>query len=58
MRMQAKVSQPIIDPGMNPVWVFLFMGEAPGAKSIIGAGIVLTAVTVRVLYGLRENGQG
>lgn len=49
---------PIIDPVMNPVWVFLFMGEAPGAKSIIGAGIVLTAVTVRVLYGLRENGQG
>lgn len=49
---------PIIDPVMNPVWVFLFMGEVPGTKSIFGAVIVLTAVTARVLYGMRESRTG
>lgn len=35
-----------IEPVGNPVWVFLFLGEAPPALSLIGFAIVLTAVTV------------
>lgn len=44
---------PIIDPTMNPVWVFLFLGEAPGAMSVAGACVVLVSVTVRVVYGIK-----
>lgn len=46
---------PIIDPVMNPVWVFLFLGEAPGFRSMIGAFIVLVSVTARVLYGIQND---
>ena len=34
-----------IEPILNPTWCFLFLGEFPGVLSIIGALIVLTAVT-------------
>lgn len=40
---------PIIDPVMNPVWVFFILGERPGILSLFGAFIVLTAVTIRVV---------
>ncbi len=40
---------PVIDPVMNPVWVFLFLGERPGWMSIIGAAVILTAVSIKVL---------
>lgn len=46
---------PIIDPVMNPVWVFLFLGEAPGLRSMIGAIVVLVSVTARVLYGIQDD---
>lgn len=46
---------PIVDPIMNPVWVFLFLGEKPGILSIAGAAVVLVAVTGRVIYGLRQD---
>lgn len=48
---------PIIDPVMNPVWVFLFLGEAPGFLSIIGMVVVLVSVTTRVIYGLKADQQ-
>lgn len=40
---------PIIDPIMNPIWVFIFMGERPGVLSIIGAVIIFLSVTIRML---------
>lgn len=46
---------PIIDPTMNPVWVFLFLGEAPGLMSVAGACVVLISVTVRVVYGIKQE---
>ena len=47
---------PIIEPLLNPVWVFLLLGETPGIWSIIGGGIVVTAVTLRcILPILRAN---
>lgn len=46
---------PIIDPILNPVWVYLFVGEKPGALSIIGGMIVLISITVRVVYSLRND---
>ncbi len=44
---------PVIDPILNPVWVFIFLGENPGINAVIGSIIVLAAVTFKVLYGIR-----
>lgn len=39
----------LAEPMLNPVWVFLFDGEMPGAFSLIGAVIVISAVAWRCL---------
>ena len=39
-----------VEPVMNPVWVFLFLGESPGTASILGAAVVLLAVTGQSIY--------
>lgn len=36
-----------IEPVLNPVWVFLVLGEKPGMWALIGGCIILVAVTVR-----------
>ncbi len=36
---------PIIEPLLNPVWVFLAIGERPGLWTIAGGVVVITAVT-------------
>lgn len=46
---------PIIDPVLNPVWVFLFIGEAPGPLSLLGSGAILITVTARVACGLTRQ---
>jgi len=38
---------PIIEPILNPIWVFLAMGEAPGRWAFIGGVIILASVTLR-----------
>ena len=43
---------PIIDPVLNPVWVFLFLGETPGVLSLVGSAVILITVTTRVAYGI------
>ena len=34
----------MVEPLMNPVWVFLFLGETPGAMALIGAVVVISAM--------------
>jgi len=46
---------PIIEPVLNPVWVFLFVGEAPGPWAVAGGVIVIAAV---VVYSALEAKQG
>lgn len=41
---------PIIEPILNPIWVFLFVGEVPGKWSLIGGAVVLLSVTARSVY--------
>ncbi len=41
----------MLEPVSNPVWVFLFLGERPGAFSLLGGAIVLGAVAWRTLSG-------
>ncbi|MFR5602050.1 MAG: DMT family transporter [Lachnospiraceae bacterium] len=36
----------MIEPLLNPVWVFLFVGERPGFFALVGGGIVLVTVAV------------
>lgn len=45
----------ILEPILNPVWVFLFLGETPGSWSILGGLVVLTAVTYRSYRVVRRS---
>ena len=38
---------PILEPILNPVWVFLMIGEIPGPWALIGGCIVLVSITWR-----------
>lgn len=38
-----------LEPILNPVWVFLLVGEKPGVYSLIGGLIVLTAISARYI---------
>lgn len=46
---------PIIEPILNPVWVFLILGEAPGKLAVIGGIIVIVVVTGRCLISIRAS---
>jgi drug/metabolite transporter (DMT)-like permease len=38
---------PVIEPILNPVWVFLILGEIPGPSALIGGAIVLISITLK-----------
>jgi len=38
-----------IEPVLNPVWVFLFIGEQPSGWAIIGGGIIIASVLWHML---------
>lgn len=40
-----------VEPLLNPVWVFLFNGEKPGVFALLGAVVVITAITLWSIYG-------
>jgi len=44
---------PVIEPTLNPVWVFLFIGERPSTQSIIGGALVLGAAVMQGLLASR-----
>ncbi|MGL4208855.1 MAG: EamA family transporter, partial [Candidatus Adiutrix sp.] len=35
----------VIEPVLNPIWVFLIVGEQPGAWALMGGFIVLLTIT-------------
>lgn len=46
-----------IEPLLNPVWVFIFVGERPSQWAVLGGAIIITAIaahTVRQYYGARR----
>lgn len=46
----------VIEPILNPLWVFLVIGETPGQWAILGGLIVLAAITGRYVVGaLRDH---
>lgn len=46
---------PVIEPVLNPIWVLLFVGEAPSPWALAGGAIVLTGVTVRAAVSVRTR---
>lgn len=44
-----------VEPLLNPIWVFLAVGEVPGSWAIAGGAIVITAVTLRNIYTSRKS---
>ncbi|MFZ5353029.1 MAG: DMT family transporter [Bacillota bacterium] len=48
---------PVIEPLLNPVWVFIFIGEVPSIIALAGGVIVLAAITVRCILAIRYTGE-
>ena len=48
---------PIIEPVFNPVWVFLAMGERPGAWAMAGGAVIIVSITVFGYLETREKGR-
>lgn len=48
----------LVEPVLNPVWVALFVGERPGAWTILGGAAILAALAVRFLPGGRTAPAG
>jgi len=44
----------VIEPVFNPVWVFLVLGEAPTAKTLLGGTLIIGSVTVASLISARR----
>lgn len=45
----------VIEPVLNPVWVFLVLGEYPGINTIIGGAVILFAVTGVSMISARRS---
>jgi len=46
-----------IEPVLNPVWVFLFIGERPSQWALLGGGIIVAAVVSHMLVEARAKQQ-
>jgi drug/metabolite transporter (DMT)-like permease len=45
----------MVEPVLNPVWVFLATGEQPGASVLTGGAVILGAVLMSSLAGFRRR---
>ena len=43
-----------LEPVLNPIWVFLFIGEQPGLFALIGGVIVLSGVALNAISSSRS----
>jgi drug/metabolite transporter (DMT)-like permease len=46
---------PMIEPVLNPLWAFLFLGEIPGRFALLGGLVILGSVIVRGLVPSRRG---
>lgn len=44
----------MVEPVLNPVWVFIFLAETPGWWAVAGGGVILGAVALRTLLSERR----
>jgi len=47
----------MLEPVLNPVWVFFFLGETPGWWAVAGGAVIVGAVTARTALAERERGR-
>ncbi len=45
----------MLEPVLNPVWVFLVLGEVPGPLAFVGATLMLAAIVLRAVMSAREG---
>ncbi len=43
----------MLEPVLNPVWVFFFLGETPGWWAVLGGAIIVAAVSARTVVSER-----
>jgi drug/metabolite transporter, DME family len=46
-----------IEPVLNPLWVFLFLGERPSRWALVGGTIIITAVVSHTIWSARKTRQ-
>lgn len=47
---------PVLEPILNPLWVFLLLGESIGMWPMIGGAIIIVAITTRsILYKTKTH---
>jgi DME family drug/metabolite transporter len=44
-----------IEPVLNPLWVFLFLGERPGVWALAGGAIIIAAVASHTVWAARNR---
>jgi drug/metabolite transporter, DME family len=47
-----------IEPVLNPIWVFLFIGERPSGWALVGGGIIIASVIVHMIIETRAKVAG
>jgi drug/metabolite transporter (DMT)-like permease len=45
----------VIEPLLNPFWVFCFIGERPGGWAVMGGSIVILSVFIRSVFSVSEK---
>lgn len=46
---------PMIEPVLNPIWVFLFLKEKPGAWAMVGGILVLVVIGIKTMLGKTQK---
>jgi drug/metabolite transporter (DMT)-like permease len=44
-----------LEPILNPLWVFLFVGEAPGRTALLGGLLVIASVTLWCMWDVKAK---
>jgi len=44
----------LLEPVLNPVWVFVFMRETPSVYALLGGAVILAMVTLRSILAVRR----
>jgi drug/metabolite transporter, DME family len=44
----------LLEPVLNPLWVWLLHGEAPGPLGVVGGALVLVAAAIRAVQNVRD----
>jgi len=47
----------LLEPILNPIWVWIFIGEQPNPNSLIGGAIVIGSVAARAILNSRKSAQ-